>query len=113
MMRAGFPVGFVPIQVRQRPGKSHVRLLQDGSRFFLIILRIATFFAPLRVFLPLALLTFAAGVAWYLYTFLTDGRFTNMAVLLISQAALLFALGLISEQVAALRYQRMGSDDRR
>lgn len=113
LLRAGFSVGFHPIAVRPRQGRSHVRLLQDGSRFVLIILRIATFFAPLRVFLPLSLLTFAAGMAWYLYTWFTDGRLTNMAVLLISQAALLFALGLISEQVAALRYQRMERSDGR
>jgi hypothetical protein len=54
MLRAGYSVGFVPFVVRERAGRSHVRLLRDGSRFFLIILRIATFFAPLRVFVPVA-----------------------------------------------------------
>jgi glycosyltransferase involved in cell wall biosynthesis len=105
MLRGGWSVGFHPFQVRQRLGKSHVRLLADGSRFFLIILRIATMFAPLRVFLPTSLLMGALGVAWYLNTWLTEGRLTNMAVLLLTQAGLLFALGLIAEQIAALRFQ--------
>ena len=105
MLRGGWSVGFVPFQVRQRKGKSHVRLLADGSRFFVIILRIATMFAPLRVFLPTALATGALGLAWYVHTWLTEGRFTNMAVLLLTQAMLLFALGLIAEQIAALRFQ--------
>ena len=112
MLRAGYSVGFHPIRVRRREGKSHIRLLQDGSRFFLIILRIATFFAPLRVFVPLSLFVGLTGVAWYIYTFLTQGRFTNMAVLLLSQATILFCLGLISEQVAALRFERNESGKR-
>lgn len=113
MLRGGFAVGFLPFAVRQRQGKSHIKLLQDGSRFFLIILRIATFYAPLRVFVPLSLATFASGAGWYAYTWFKDGRFTNMAVLLIGQAMVLFALGLISEQVAALRFQRLGRMDER
>ncbi|MGE3172821.1 MAG: glycosyltransferase family 2 protein [Planctomycetota bacterium] len=111
MLRAGYAVAFHPITVRPRQGKSHIRLLADGSRFFLIILRIATFFAPLRVFLPLSLALAATGVGWYAYTWFVEHRFTNMAVLLLGQATLLFALGLISEQIAALRFQRLGSSD--
>lgn len=105
MLRGGWSVGFHPFQVRPRLGKSHVRLLADGSRFFVIILRIATMFAPLRVFMPAAMLTGGIGVAWYINTWMTDGRFTNMALLLLTQAMLLFALGLIAEQIAALRFQ--------
>jgi len=105
MLRGGWSVGFHDFQVRQRLGKSHVRLMADGSRFFVIILRIATMFAPLRVFLPASMFAGAIGVAWYLNTWLTDGRFTNMALLLLTQAMLLFALGLIAEQIAALRFQ--------
>jgi glycosyltransferase involved in cell wall biosynthesis len=110
MLRGGWSVGFHPFTVRARKGKSHVRLVADGSRFFLIILRIATMFAPLRVFLPCSLVTGALGVAWYVHTWLTDGRLTNMAVLLMTQAGLLFALGLIAEQIAALRFQNLSRD---
>jgi hypothetical protein len=99
-------VTFHPIEVRRRGGKSHVRLLRDGSRFLVIILRIATFFAPLRVFGPLAAAMFVAGLGWYAYTFATSGRFTNMALLLVTQATVLFALGLVSEQIAAMRFER-------
>ena len=105
MLRGGWAVGFHAFQVRPRLGKSHVRLFADGTRFFVIILRIATMFAPLRVFLPASLVTGAVGVAWYLNTWMNDGRFTNMALLLLTQAMLLFALGLIAEQIAALRFQ--------
>ncbi len=113
MLRAGYAVGFHPIEVRKRQGKSHIRLLRDGSRFFLIILRIATFFAPLRVFIPLAVLMAALGLGWYAYTYITEGRFTNMATLLLTQATVIFGLGLISEQVAALRFERIEGDHQR
>ncbi len=107
MLRCGYDVGFVDFPVRPREGKSHIRLLKDGSRFLLIILKIATFFAPLRVFLPISAAVFGLGMAWYAYTFLTDGRFTNMAALLMSQAGVVFTLGLVSEQVAALRFEHV------
>jgi glycosyltransferase involved in cell wall biosynthesis len=110
MQRVGYAVGFQPIEVRQRQGRSHIKLLRDGSRFLIIIMRIATFFAPLRVFMPLAAAMFCLGLVWYLYTFVTGGRFTNMGVLLFTQASVVFGLGLVSEQVAALRFQRSDGD---
>lgn len=110
MMRVGYAVGFVGIDVRQRRGKSHIRVLHDGSRFLLIIMRIATFFAPLRVFMPLAAGLFLLGLCWYAYTYFTGGRFTNMGVLLFTQASVIFGLGLVSEQVAALRFQKTDGD---
>ena len=113
MLRGGWSVGFHPFTVRQRKGKSHVKLFADGSRFFLIILRIATMFSPLRVFLPASLGIAAAGIGWYAWTWFTTGRFTNMAVMLLGQATLLFALGLIAEQIAALRFQNLSRDDRK
>lgn len=111
MLRCGYSVGFVPFEVRRRIGKSHIKILRDGSRFFLIILKIATLFAPLRVFLPLAFAMGALGLGWYLHTYLAYGRFTNMSALLFTQATVIFMLGMISEQVAALRYEHVESID--
>ena len=99
-------MGFCQFQVRARRGKSHIRLVRDGARFALIILRIATFFAPLRVFLPLSLGMAALGLAWYAWTLVTTGRFTNGSGLLLTQATVIFVLGLISEQIAAMRFER-------
>ncbi|PIE24510.1 MAG: glycosyl transferase [Planctomycetota bacterium] len=108
MFRAGHAVKYLPFEVRPRAGTSKIRLLSDGSRFLLIILKIATFFAPLRVFAPLAGLVFFSGLAWYVYTFLTAQRFTNMAVLLLVQSTVIFSLGLISDQIAQMRFERTG-----
>ncbi len=111
-LRTGLPVVFVPIEALTREGKSKIKLLKDGARFFLIILKIATFFSPFRIFFPLALLSFLMGGGYYLYTFLTEHRFTNMAMLLFVQAVILFALALISEQIAQLRFDRSEDDPR-
>ena len=80
-------------------GKSHIRLLRDGSRFFLIILKIATIFSPLKVFLPVSGLCFAAGLGWYVWTYQQNERFTNASQLAFVLAIVLFALALISEAI--------------
>ncbi len=103
--RAGYAVKYVPIEAAHRDGKSKIKLLKDGSRFFLIIAKIATFFAPLRVFGPLSLFIAGLGVFNYLYTYLTQARFTNTSVVMLILAAMTLGLGLISEQIAALRFQ--------
>jgi len=104
--KTGLPVAYVPIRAEKRRGKSKIKVLRDGARFFLIILKIATFFSPFRVFFPLSALSFLAGFGYYAYTYLTERRFTNMAMLLIVQAVILFALALISDQIAQLRFDR-------
>lgn len=106
MLRAGLPVRYVPIKACRRTGKSKIRPMQDGVRFLIIMMKIATLFAPLRIFIPLAAAFLATGLGYYGYTFLTERRFTNMGLLLVVLAFLTFSLGLISEQVAQLRYDR-------
>jgi glycosyltransferase involved in cell wall biosynthesis len=105
-LRAGYPIRFEPIPVAKRVGKSHIRPLRDGVRFMVIIFKIATLYSPLKIFLPISVLFFASGVAWYGYTFATMGRFTNMSMLLFSAAVIVFLIGLISEQITALNYSK-------
>lgn len=103
--RSAYPVAYVPIPVSKRIGKSHIRPVRDGIRFLLIIFKIATLYAPLKLFAPTAVAFFLTGGGYYAYTFLTEGRFTNMSVLLFSAAVIIFLIGLISEQIAALTYK--------
>ncbi len=105
-MRAGHRVGFVPITTRARKGESKIHIIRDGVRFFLIISRIATVFSPFRVFLPISGILFLFGVAYYLYWLIVAHRFTNMALLLILLSVIIFLMGLISEQIAQLRYEK-------
>lgn len=104
--RAGYSVDYVPIRVRPRTGKSHIRLFRDGARFLLIIFKIGSLYSPLKLFLPASSALFATGMAYYLYTFATIGRFTNMSALLFIVAVVVFLIGLVSEQITALTYRR-------
>lgn len=104
--RLGYRVGFQEITVLQRQGKSHIRLLHDGFRFLLIIIKIGTLYSPLKLFVPLSLATFLVGVSYYLYTYITEERFTNMAALLVTASIVIFLFGLLSEQITTLLYSQ-------
>jgi hypothetical protein len=75
-------------------------------RFLAIIFKIATLYAPLKVFLPVSGAFFVAGAVYYAYTFFTMGRFTNMSLLVLSASVIIFLIGLISEQITALTYSK-------
>jgi len=105
--RSAFPVAYVPMAVGKRVGvASHIRPLQDGVRFLLIIFKIATLFSPLKLFLPTSLVFFATGISYYAWTYINFNRFTNMSLLLFSAAVIIFLIGLISEQITSLSYRR-------
>jgi hypothetical protein len=105
-LRSGLTVKYVPIQTLYRIGDSKISLLVDGVRFLLIITRIATLFSPFRVFLPVSAFFFLGGIGNYLYTYMFQGRFTNMSVFLLTTAVIIFLLGMVSEQIALMRTER-------
>ncbi|MFN7184631.1 MAG: glycosyltransferase family 2 protein, partial [Thermomonas haemolytica] len=89
--RSAYPVAYVPIPVARRVGSgSHIRPFKDGIRFLLIIFKIASLYSPLKLFAPTAAAFFLAGLGWYAWTFHESGRFTNMSMLLISAAVIVF-----------------------
>ena len=105
-LRSGYPVTFLPIKAEKRTGTSHIRPIRDGLRFLAIIFKIATLYAPLKVFLPISGLFFVSGLSYYGYTYFTMGRFTNMSMLILSASVIIFLIGLISEQITALTFTR-------
>lgn len=111
-LRSGLTVKYVPIQTLYRAGQSKISLITDGIRFLLIITKIATLFSPFRVFLPVSLFFFLAGLGNYAHTYFTQGRFTNMSVFALTTSVIIFMLGLISEQIALLRMERQQSGRR-
>jgi glycosyltransferase involved in cell wall biosynthesis len=104
--RAGYSVAYVPIHSPPRNGGgSHIRPLRDGVRFLLIIIKVGTLYSPQKLFLPISAGFFLTGLSYYLYTYLTTGRFTNMSALLFISAVLTFLIGIVSEQISALHYK--------
>jgi glycosyltransferase involved in cell wall biosynthesis len=104
-IKAGYSVAFEPTEARQRVGNSKIKLARDGAKFLIIILKIVTIFSPLRVFLPVSLASFAVGTAYAVWTIATQQHVTNSSVLLIMLAVIVFLVGLVSEQISALRFE--------
>lgn len=105
--RSGFHVGYLPIHAGTRKGASHIHVLKDGSRFFIVILRVGALFSPMRFFLPISLVMFFSGMGYYIYTYINEHRFTNMSLLLLMSSLFIFLMGMISEQISSLHYKHI------
>ena len=105
-LKAGYSVQFVPIEAAARQGTSKIRLGSDGAKFVLILLKLITIFSPLRIFVPVSLATFTLGAAYAVWTIVTQSHVTNSSVLLILLSVIMFLIGLVSEQIASLRFER-------
>ena len=83
------------------------RLLQDGAKFVVIALRMIVLFSPMRVFLPASVLMFVAGASYGAYTIYQETDVTDSTVLLITMSVVTFLVGLVSEQIALMRLERL------
>ena len=104
-LKAGYSVAFEPIEAEPRVGASKIKFARDGAKFFLILLKIITIFSPLKVFVPVSVVTFATGSLYAVWTIWTQSHITNSSVLLIMLAVVIFLVGLVSEQISALRFE--------
>ena len=104
-IKAGYNVTFEATDARPRIGTSKIRLASDGAKFLVIMLKIVTLFSPLRVFLPVSLVSFAIGSSYALWTIATQSKITNSSVLLLMFSVIVFLVGLVSEQISALRFE--------
>jgi glycosyltransferase involved in cell wall biosynthesis len=102
-LKAGYNVSFEPIRARPRVGTSKIRVLRDGVRFFLIILKIVTLYSPLKVFFPISAVAFLLGVGYGAWNVLAYRKIPMGSALLIQLAVVVFLFGLISEQIASSR----------
>jgi glycosyltransferase involved in cell wall biosynthesis len=103
-LRAGYNVHFEPIDARQRTGTSKIRLARDGASFFVILLKVITIFSPLKIFLPISAAAFLVGVFYGIWNVVQYDRIPNGAVLLLMFSVIVLLVGLISEQISALRF---------
>lgn len=107
VVRAGYSLFYVPITAPRRVGKSKIKLFRDGSRFLIIILKVATLFSPFKIFIPMSILMFLTGVGYAFFKVLVlDQRYGPTSAMLMTLAVVIFMVGLVSEQVAQLRFDR-------
>src|SRR5262245_23460850 len=107
-IKGGYRVTFEPVHARQRTGQSKIRLARDGTRFLMIIFKIVTLFSPLRIFLPISAAAFVLGAAYGIWNVIVHSRIPNGSVLLILFSVVVFLVGLVSEQISALRFDSRG-----
>jgi glycosyltransferase involved in cell wall biosynthesis len=103
----GYAIAYVPIAVRPRytEVQSTVKL-STGFDTLILILRLASLFQPLRLFIPASFLFVILGVAWGLPYILLSRGVSVGALLLIVTGMLLFFFGLLTDQVAQLRLEK-------
>ncbi|MBN1564974.1 MAG: glycosyltransferase family 2 protein [Anaerolineae bacterium] len=104
LFRAGYAVKYHPFASPARIGKSKVRPLKDGLRFLMTLTRLATLFVPLKIFLPISLIFLLTGGSYTIGKLALDHRFSGFGGLIFSVGVFIFMLGLVSEQIALLRY---------
>lgn len=106
-IKAGYNVKFVPITARRGTGRSNTKIVRDGSRAVVIILRMITLFAPAKIFMPVSIVLFVLGLLYGVVNIFFFGinRIPNGSVLLILSSLFIFLFGLISEQIAAMRFE--------
>jgi glycosyltransferase involved in cell wall biosynthesis len=106
-MNMGFNVGYFPIKVKKRIGKSTVNQVKHGSSTLLLILRLIVLFNPLKVFLPISIIMIIAGFLWEIMfgiVIVRDHiRLIPMAFFLLITGINIFFFGLLVDQVSELR----------
>ena len=95
---SGALVRYSPIDYKPRLGDSKIRP-KHALDFLLLILRTIVYFNPLKVFLPLGGIFFAGGFAKFVYDVFI-GNFSETALLGFLGASILWAVGLLSDQIA-------------
>jgi len=109
--RSGFSIKYIPIDCPPRVGDSHIKLIKDGIKFFLIIFRLTSLYSPLKIFAPISLMLFITGISYYGYTYIYAERFTNMSILFLLTSVIIFMIGLLAEQITFLIYSESQKQD--
>jgi glycosyltransferase involved in cell wall biosynthesis len=111
LFRSGYSIKYIPISCEKRTGSSHIKLIKDGFKFLLIIFRVTSLYSPLKIFGPVSASLFLTGMFYYAYTYMHEGRFTNMSILILLTSVIIFLIGLLSEQITFLIYSQNQKKD--
>ena len=101
MLTNGHPVKYIPINYHRRKGRSKIRPLRDTMTFLLLIVRVITYFNPLRVFLPVSFILFIIGIGLLFFSKLVLHQVMDITVNFILFAAFqVLVLGLLADLIA-------------
>lgn len=100
MLTNGYVVDYVPIDYHTRLGRSKIHPIRDTLGFVELILRIALYFAPLKVFVPLSATLLLLAVVWGIFTRYVLGQLADVSTMVLVVGAVQVAsVGLLAELV--------------
>jgi glycosyltransferase involved in cell wall biosynthesis len=99
-LERGYKVKYVPIDYHRRAGRSKIRPIYDTLNFIQLIIRTTMYFAPLRIFLPVALLLLLVALGIMVYSKIVLGQLMDVTVVVTFLASLQIAMaGLLADLV--------------
>lgn len=103
MLERGYPIGYHPVELAARIGTSKVTL-RAGFASLLLVMRVIMMFAPMRIFLPVALILFGFG-AFYSVTLaiISGDGLPTFGIFLLLAGLMTGMLGLIADQLSQMR----------
>lgn len=108
----GLVVKYIPINIQNRVGKSSVKLFKDGFNTIMLIVRLITLFNPLKIFMPISFLLMLLGVAYQVYIFATTGlHIEGGSLITILSGLIIFFVGILADQISAMRLESFSMDD--
>lgn len=105
LIRMNHNIHYTSIHVLPRQqAKSSLRFFEDGLRAFMLVLNLTVLFSPYRIFLPISALFFLAGVITFIVDFsYASFNVTDSMVMFFLTSCIIFSMGIICEQVSAMR----------
>jgi glycosyltransferase involved in cell wall biosynthesis len=100
MLTNGYSVEYLPVDYHPRVGHSKIRPIQDTVNFIQLISRIALYFQPLKVFVPLSVGLFMAAVFWAIVSKVVLGQLADVSVLVMVMTAIqVYTIGMLAELI--------------
>lgn len=100
LLCSDYSVYYHAIEYHKRVGRSKIRP-GHAYQFLMLILRTIVYFNPLRFFLPLGAVFFAAGVAKFGYDF-TKMNLSESAVMGVLTGVIIWCVGLLADQISRM-----------
>ncbi len=94
-----YAISYLPIDYRERKGKSKIMPWDAGS-FAVLIMRVAMLFRPLRVFLPIAIVCLVYGLIKAGIDISRDPNISASAIFAFVSALLMVLVGMLGDAVA-------------
>jgi glycosyltransferase involved in cell wall biosynthesis len=95
----GYRVKFVPIDYYKRVGESKFHPIKDTYNYLITVIRIITYFNPLKVFTTISIFLLAIGIIKSIYDFFSQGTLQESDIILIISAVIIISIGMLADLI--------------